>query len=97
MAKLRYTCEDVYIDLYDPEGYYLGTTNNELAFNDFRLQIIEENKEGYYFIRRGPMFTGSKVYIKANGRIENGHENYPFHLYTNQLAKILTEGPKNDK
>ena len=78
MAKLRYTCEDVYIDLYDPEGYYLGTTNNELAFNDFRLQVIEENK-------------------KANGKIENGYENYPFHLYTTQLAKILTEGPKNDK
>jgi hypothetical protein len=97
MAKLNNIEEKIYIDLYDPEDNYLGTTNNELSFNDFRLQIIEENKEGYYFIKRGPNFTNKKIYIKSNGRIENGSENYPFTLYQTQLAKIITEGAKNDQ
>ena len=90
MAVLRHIEEENYIKLYDPDGNYLGMTNNELEFNDFRLQIIEENKEGYYFIK-----DHKKVFIKATGRIENGNDNYPFNLYTNQLARILTDGIKN--
>lgn len=92
MAVLRHIEEEKYIRLYDPDGNYLGMTNSELDFNDFRLQIIEENKEGYYFIK-----DHKKVFIKSNGRIENGNDNYPFNLYTKQLAKILTDGPKNER
>ena len=44
MAVLRHIEEEKYIRLYDPDGNYLGMTNSELDFNDFRLQIIEENK-----------------------------------------------------
>ena len=86
MAKLNNIEEKVYIDLYDPEDNYLGTTNNELSFNDFRLQIIKENKKGYYFINQ---LTGK--------RVNNGHEDYPFNLHTSQLAKIISEGAKNNK
>ena len=94
MAKLNNIEEKVYIDLYDPEDNYLGTTNNELSFNDFRLQIIKENKKGYYFINQ---LTGKRVNINHNGRVNNGHEDYPFHLHTSQLAKIISEGAKNNK
>ena len=94
MAKLNNIEEKIFIDLYDPEDNYLGTTNNELSFNDFRLQIIKENKKGYYFINQ---LTGKRVNINPNGRVNNGHEDYPFTLHQTQLAKIIIEGAKNDQ
>lgn len=48
--KMKIIVNDVqndYVTIIDPEGNEVVTTNNELVYNDIRLQIARNSLEGY--------------------------------------------------
>ena len=66
MIEIKHFEEEV-IKLYDNNDNFIGEIDNELSFNDVRLQIAEQKLSGYYVIRN----NGDKVIIEENGWISN--------------------------
>ena len=83
--------EKNWIRIYDPEGNQIAYTNDELDFVDFRLQIVENNISGYYYIIEGDT---EKIEILNTGRVSNPKK-FPFNLHVDLLSKIITKGSKN--
>lgn len=49
MIKInKYTYPEV--NLYSPEGVFLGVLSNPVEFTDVRVQIAQNGLKGYYFI-----------------------------------------------
>lgn len=52
------------VKIYNPDGTLLCETNNELVFNDIRIQIKDQKLNGYYLI-----FEGNKCDIDNDGQV----------------------------
>lgn len=50
----------------DGQNVLIGEIKNELAFYDVRVQIKDQQLEGYYIL-----FKGQRHYIESDGRINN--------------------------
>ena len=48
--------------LYAPDNSYIGLIENEVEFNDIRIQVAREKAEGYYIV-----FEDKRVNILPNG------------------------------
>lgn len=70
------------VDLYNPEGKWLGTVN-EYEFHEFRVQIYKNKAEGYYF-----QYEGVDTSIDKNGRFKSP-KNYPFKMITNFMMEMF--------
>lgn len=82
MIEIKHFEEEV-IKLYDNNDNFIGEIDNELSFNDVRLQIAEQELSGYYVIRN----NGDKVIIEENGQISDFNL-YPD--YSNILRRLVT-------
>lgn len=51
-------------DLYGPDDKLIGTIDNELSFNDIRIQIKRKQLLGYYVI-----WQEHKILINHDGRV----------------------------
>lgn len=51
--KINNNIEEDHVPLYNPEGKLVGIIENELAFNDVRIQIMENKLRGYYIVYKG--------------------------------------------
>lgn len=80
--------EESVIRVYDSEGNFVVKTNNELVFNDIRIQIKQKHLEGYYIIIESDK-TQTKYYIESNGRFKDKWPEGVFSKLTNQYAKII--------
>ena len=82
MIELKKDLLDNYtkVDFYNPNGDYIGSTNNELVFNEFRVQIKKAQASGYYM-----MYKGNKIPIDRNGTPKEFPE--PFELNVTYLLE----------
>ena len=90
IPQFRHIEEETWIRIFDNNGNEIAHTNNELSFADFRLQIVENNISGYYFIIDGDT---EKIEILSTGRVSNPKK-FPFNLHVNLLSKIIKKGSK---
>ena len=67
------------VEVFTPDGESLGFVN-EIEFNDIKLQIAEQNLEGYYI-----MFEDKKINININGEIMG---QWPVGLFDIQLRQF---------
>lgn len=81
--KINNNIEEDHVPLYSPEGSLIGIIENGLAFNDVRIQIIENKLSGYYI-----MYKGQKCLIGTNGELETW-PNDLYTTYTDQLLKMI--------
>lgn len=72
------------VKVYTPSDELLVETNSELIFNDIRLQIAEQNLEGYYI-----EFEDEKINILSNGKMERWPDGL-FDISIIQLAKLIS-------
>lgn len=70
------------VKFYDNEDNYLGETNNEIIFNDFRCQIKSAQATGYYMV-----YEGKKIRIDRNGTPEEWVD--PFDLNVGYLLQLI--------
>ncbi len=70
------------VELYSPDGTLMGLIN-EYEFNDIRVQIKNEQAEGYYC-----MFEGRRFNIDKNGRSNDWWEGF-FSTIEYQLMNLL--------
>lgn len=70
------------VELFNPQDESMGFIN-EYEFNDIRIQIKEQQAEGYYC-----MFNGKKFNIDKNGRSKDWFKGF-FDLHDNQLLELL--------
>ena len=70
------------VELFNPQNESMGFIN-EYEFNDIRIQIKEQQAEGYYCI-----FNGKRFDINKDGRSGNWFEGF-FDLIEHQIAKLL--------
>lgn len=68
--------------LFAPDGDFKGVVN-EYEFHDIRVQIKENQAEGYYVV-----YKDTKVMIDKNGRIKNW-PNGMFDEITNTLINLM--------
>lgn len=73
------------VEVFNSDDKSLGFVN-EYEFNDLRIQIAENNLEGYYV-----MFNDIKHPIDQNGRIEDWSQGL-FDLFEIQLSKLFQAG-----
>jgi len=71
------TCE-----LFDPYGVKVGTIRSEYSLNDVRIQINEQQLEGYYIVWKGQVLNISK-----HGSLSQWPEGF-YDLIENQLSKL---------
>lgn len=71
------------VSLYNPEGKLIGIIKNELAFNDVRIQIIENKLKGYYIVHKD-----QKCQIGIDGELDPWPDNL-YRTNIDQLLKIL--------
>lgn len=70
------------VELFNPKGESMGFIN-EYEFNDIRIQIKNQQLEGYYCIFKEKKFT-----INKHGRSNDWFEGF-FDLLENQLMQVL--------
>ena len=70
------------VELFSPDNKSLGFIN-EYEFNDVRIQINEEKKEGYYC-----MYNNKKIFIDIDGNILHWEVGF-FDLNVKQLNKLF--------
>lgn len=81
--KINNNIEEDHVPLYNPEGKLVGIIENELAFNDVRIQIMENKLRGYYIVYKGQVCR-----IDIYGELDI----WPNDLYrtnVDQLSKLL--------
>lgn len=71
------------VQLYDNNGNFIGNIENELAFNDVRIQIKNKKLTGYYIV-----FENKKYEIDMRGRLRVWPPNL-YETYENQLSELL--------
>lgn len=71
------------VPLFDPDGNFIGNIENELAFNDVRIQIMKKSLKGYYI-----MWNEEKYEIDHNGRMRNWPPIYE--CLESQLTTLLS-------
>lgn len=71
------------VKIYNPDGTLLCDTNNELVFNDIRIQIKDQKLTGYYLI-----FEGNKCEINNDGELVKWPKGL-FSIGTNQLNYLF--------
>lgn len=81
--KINNNIQEDHVPLYNPEGKLIGIIENALAFNDVRIQIIENKLRGYYI-----MYKDQKCRIGTNGELDFWPDDL-YTTYTDQLSKIL--------
>ena len=67
---------------YGPSGDYLGCTNQEIVFNDFRVQIKKAQATGYYMV-----YEGVTIPFDRNGTPKEFPE--PFELNIGYLLELV--------
>ena len=67
------------VKIYNPDGTLLCETNNELIFNDIRIQIKNQNLKGYYLI-----YEGNKCDIDNDGQLSR----WPKGLFSISIAQL---------
>lgn len=70
------------VQLYDNNDNFIGNIENELAFNDVRIQIKNKKLSGYYIV-----FENEKYEIDRYGRLRVWPPIYE--TYENQLSELL--------
>lgn len=70
------------VELFNPQDESMGFIN-EYEFNDVRIQIKEQQAEGYYC-----MFNGERFDINKDGRSQDWFEGF-FDLLDKQMSKLL--------
>ena len=70
------------VQLYDNKDNFIGNIENELAFNDVRIQIKNKKLSGYYIV-----FENEKYEIDMYGALKECPNIYETH--TNQLCELL--------
>lgn len=81
--KINNNIEEDHVPLYNPEGKLVGIIENELAFNDVRIQIMKNKLRGYYIVYKGQVCR-----IDIHGELDI----WPNDLYrtnVDQLSKLL--------
>jgi hypothetical protein len=71
--------KDEPVDLYSPSSEFLGTLDNQLQFNDVRVQIKRSQQKGYYI-----KFRDECIPIDSNGELLN----YPRGLFDMNLDML---------
>lgn len=71
------------VKIYNPDGTQLCETDNELIFNDIRIQIKDQKLSGYYLI-----FEGSKCEINNDGELAEWPKGL-FTISTDQLNYLF--------
>jgi hypothetical protein len=69
-------------ELFNPDDESMGLIN-EYEFNDIRIQIKNEQAEGYYLI-----FEDEACVIDKNGRLDYWPEGF-FDLFDKQLSELI--------
>lgn len=82
-VKINNYIKEDHVPLYSPEDKLIGIIENELAFNDVRIQIIKNKLSGYYIT-----YKGQKYLIGTNGELDTWPDDL-YTTYTDQLSKIL--------
>lgn len=74
---------NIAIGIYNPENQLIVYTNNQLVFEDIRIQIKEKQLTGYYI-----KFNGEKIKIDRNGNLEKWPDGL-FDKLTDLLLKLV--------
>lgn len=82
---------DPLVDVYDPDGNLIVTTDSDLVFNDIRIQILRKKLTGYTVAMHG---SSEKHVIDTDGRVENWPADM-FDTSVRQHALIIREGALN--
>ena len=83
MITINNKIKETPVKLYDPNHNLIGIIENDYAFMDVRIQIKEQQLEGYYVI-----FQKQKINITKHGRCSSWPVGF-FDTYNNLLTKIL--------
>lgn len=81
--KINNNIEEDHVPLYNPEGKLVGIIENELAFNDVRIQIMENKLRGYYIVYKGQVCR-----IDIHGELDIW-SNDLYRTNVDQLSKLL--------
>lgn len=71
------------VSIYNPEGAFVCETDNNLVFNDIRIQIKDQQLSGYSIEFRGKKYT-----INKHGELDTWPEGL-FEIATTQLNYLL--------
>ena len=82
-VKINKTLKSIRVPLYDNEDREIGYVENELQFNDVRIQAAKYNLKGYYF-----MFEGKKIEILLDGGLSSWPDGF-FDQIDDQLEKLV--------
>lgn len=83
MAIIIRNLQNPPVKIYNPDGTLLCETNNELIFNDIRIQIKNQRLNGYYLV-----FEDKKYEINSDGELMNWPKNL-FSIGTDQLNYLF--------
>ena len=75
-------------ELFDPNHNSLGFVENELELNDVRIQIMNQQLEGYYF-----KFNNNIIPVYPSGKIDNWVTGF-YDQQEQQLATLFRFGRK---
>lgn len=71
--------------IFKPDGTLLGVTDNELVFNDFRLQVKRKKLDGYTISMDGGL---TKTEVDNTGHIKKWPDNL-FNIVEYQLDELI--------
>ena len=74
-------------NLYDPKDQLIGVLTSECQFNDIRIQLMEQNLDGYYVIWNNGK-NDVRIDINRFGRVDNWPEDF-YNIQVNQCYTIL--------
>jgi hypothetical protein len=83
MITINNDIQEEFCFLYGPDDVLVGAIKNYLAFLDVRVQVMEQNLEGYYLA-----FKGNKYEINKDGRIKDHPEDL-FSTNIQSLRKLI--------
>lgn len=74
------------LHLYNDKGEMEAVIRNDIELLDARLQICEQDLEGYYLVNRD---TKEKTHIDRFGVLDTGAD-FPYHLDLKYLREIIS-------
>jgi len=83
MAIILRDIQNPPVKIFNPDGALLCETNNDLIFNDIRIQIKDQQLSGYYL-----EFQGKKCGINRHGELDYWPQGL-FDISTNQLNYLF--------